>query len=83
MSYTEIPTDLLLQVHDLVIGQIMHAHDAAGNDRVWELKPVTIELDDDEMAALQPLVQWLRYIVAVWAVEGERERRKRFGVRPR
>jgi hypothetical protein len=71
-SYTEIPTNLLVDAHDLIIHTIKDAFDT---ERNWDddLQVATVTISAEYMEQLQPLIKWLEYICATWGTESERE----------
>lgn len=66
MRYTEIPTDLLVEVVELVdrINDDRHRNDDGS---------AAIILSAESREQMEPLLKWLDYIRAAWLIEDERE----------
>jgi hypothetical protein len=66
MNYTEIPTDLLVEVVELIdwINDDRHRDDDGG---------AAVKFSAEDMEQMEPLLRWLEYVRATWRVEGERD----------
>jgi hypothetical protein len=71
MRTTEIPTDLLVDVHELMINRIKRAFEHPSE---WDANTdaTTVVFQMAEMDHLAPLMKWLEYQAAVWASPGNR-----------
>lgn len=72
MKYTEIPTDLLVELAEL-LRDVDEGFYPDCNDVVLKLPASIVEMH------LMPLIKWLQYISATWYVEGEREHQRSCG----
>ena len=68
MSHTEIPTNLLVHMHDVIINKIKYQYD---NRNGWDVGPhaevtdtATVEFTTDDIEELKPLIKWLEYFDA-------------------
>jgi hypothetical protein len=64
MSYTEIPTDLLIDVASFFLNDVKPSFDNAVHP-----ESVTLTVTSAEMEGLEPLIKWLEYIVLVWNIK--------------
>lgn len=63
MSYTEIPTDLLLDVANFFLNNAEPSfHQTAYSEAA------TLTVPPPEREQLEPLIKWLEYIVLVWNI---------------
>lgn len=67
MSYTEIPTDLLVEVaeyFDWLKDEVDNLDDSG---------TIVVKNGREQLESMQPLVKWLEYIRATWAADAEFE----------
>ncbi|MGV0618155.1 hypothetical protein ABQE58_25005 [Mycolicibacterium elephantis] len=76
MRTTEIPTDLLVEVVELVDWITDNRHPTGSNDDVM------VMFTSQAMEELEPLIKWLEYIRATWRVEDERQQKRRLAADP-
>ncbi|BDB41551.1 MULTISPECIES: hypothetical protein [Mycobacterium] len=62
MSYTEIPTALLVEAGNL-LPHMGYLFEQA------EFGDIELTVDQDQMVRLLPLIRWLEYIEAKWSAE--------------